>query len=130
MDFLTSLAKVAQGIIPILTTVASVFFPEVTIAGKVLNALPGFIAAAEQLFEGAGQGAVKKEYVLALAESAATGVAAVSTGGQADTWAKLVPLVGGMVDAFVAAANAVSPGTIVDTTGATVDGAAKTASLG
>jgi len=119
MDFFTNLANVVKGLFPILSGIASVFFPEVTIAPKILNALPGLVGAAEQIF-GAGEGELKKEYVMTAAEGIVGIMADVSTGGQKETWEKIAPLTSTMVDAIVAGTNSV--GAVVDNNAFIING--------
>lgn len=64
------------------------------------------ISFAEKLFAGSGKGAVKKSMVMGAAEAVVTGMTAVSTGGQKETWASVAPMVGDIIDATVAIANA------------------------
>ena len=103
----------------------------VAIVGIVGNLVP----LVEKLF-GAFQGAgvVKKDVVTQSVTAALSGLATISTGGQKDTITALQPAIGTLIDSTVAIMNGMSriigTGEIIDTTGATVDGAAKTASLG
>jgi len=53
---------------------------------------------AESLVEGEKTGETKKAAVMSAVETLLSGVVAVSTGGQAETWAKIKPLVSLAVD--------------------------------
>jgi hypothetical protein len=65
--------------------------------------LPNLIALAEKLL-GPKTGEIKKELVLSATGIIMTAVGALSTGGQANTWERIKPLVSAMVDSSVAIA--------------------------
>jgi hypothetical protein len=65
--------------------------------------LPNLIALAERLL-GPKTGEIKKELVLSATGIIMTAVGALSTGGQANTWERIKPLVSAMVDSSVAIA--------------------------
>lgn len=64
------------------------------------------ISFAEKLFTGSGKGELKKSVVLGAAEAVVSGMTAVSTGGQKDTWTAIAPQVSTIIDGVVAVANA------------------------
>jgi hypothetical protein len=81
-----------------------------------------FIEFAEQMITGAKQGAVKKELVTNLVNTAVTGLTAVSKGGQAETIAVITPMIPNLIDLGVSVMNAgsklVTGKEIIDTSGA------------
>ena len=72
---------------------------------KIVEKVPDMIAAMEQVFPEPGMGKVKLAGVLAMAKAMADTMADVSTGGQAETWAKIQPFIEGMVNGSVAYIN-------------------------
>ena len=111
MEWFKRLSQIVTAVAPILSTVATFFFPQIGIASKILSALPGLIGAAEMAY-GDGQGPLKKEYVLDGAERLVDAMSDVSTGGQKETWDSLKPVTGQLIDGIVAAVNALAPDTI------------------
>lgn len=108
-DFFKTLGKVVFGLGSVVLTV----FPEIGVPKKIVDALPGMIAAVEAM---GGDGPVKKEAVLKGAELLAETGSELSTGGQKETWEeKVKPNVGKLVDAIVAGVNQARPGTIDET---------------
>jgi hypothetical protein len=69
----------------------------------LVQILPSLISLAERLL-GPKTGEAKKDLVMSAVEIAMTAVGVLSTGGQAQTWDKLRPLVSQVVDAIVAMA--------------------------
>jgi hypothetical protein len=69
----------------------------------LVQILPSLISLAERLL-GPKTGEAKKDLVMSAVEIAMTAVGGLSTGGQAQTWDKLRPLVSQVVDAIVAMA--------------------------
>lgn len=68
----------------------------------VVKYLPSLISIAEGIFAWKDKsGADKKAWVQGTLQTVATGIAAESTGGQAETWAKIAPSVSTMIDASV-----------------------------
>ena len=73
----------------------------------VVKYLPSLISIAEGIFSWKSKaGADKKAWVNETLKTVATGIAAESTGGQADTWTKIAPSISVMIDASVELANA------------------------
>ena len=72
----------------------------------VVKYLPSLISIAEGIFSWkAKSGEDKKAFVQNTLQTVVTGVAAESTGGQAETWAKIKDPVSVMIDASVAIAK-------------------------
>jgi hypothetical protein len=69
----------------------------------LLQMLPSLIGLAEKLL-GPKAGVGKKDLVMEATGIAMTAIGAFSTGGQAETWDKIKPLVSTIVDAGVAIA--------------------------
>lgn len=69
----------------------------------LMQLLPSLIALVEKLL-GPKTGEVKKELVMEAAGLAMTAIGSLSTGGQAQTWQQIKPLVSQIVDASVAIA--------------------------
>jgi len=69
------------------------------ILGLVIKLIPTLVAVAELIFNRPKAGEEKKEWVLSMADNVMTGVDITLTGGAADTWARIRPLVGNVVDA-------------------------------
>lgn len=59
------------------------------------------IELAERYFAGPGHGAEKKELVTEVLKAAVNTTAAVSTGGQKETWTRIAPEVSTIIDASV-----------------------------
>lgn len=82
-----------------------------TIPGAAIAAVPAAITlmtAAEEAF-GDGTGPIKKAAVTEGLVAIADGMQKVSTGGQAETWAKVTPdVIGTTVDTIAAVANDIS----------------------
>lgn len=106
-DFFKKLGAVMKGVLPILSGVASFFFPQIPIAGKIISALPGLIDSAENAF-GDGTGAIKKQYVMEGAEKIVAAMVDVSEGGQKETWEAIAPLTSTIVDGIVAGVNSLT----------------------
>lgn len=64
------------------------------------------ISFVENLIADAGKGEVKKSVVMGATKTILEAGAAVSTGGQKETWEKIAPAVSGLIDASVSLANA------------------------
>ncbi len=71
----------------------------------VVGMLPSLVKTVESFMSEAGQGAEKKDLVKELMGGIVDGVIALSTGGQADTWAKLEPFVDSAIDGIVSIFN-------------------------
>jgi hypothetical protein len=61
-----------------------------------------------------GKGAIKKDTVMAAARTIALDITKESTGGQAETWELLNPLISDFVDGAVKITNMIKPGTVTD----------------
>lgn len=112
-DFFKKLGQVMQGVIPILSGIATFFFPEIPIAAKILAALPGLIDSAENAF-GDGTGPIKKAYVMDGAEKLVAAMGDISTGGQKDTWETIAPFTSSIVDGIVAGVNSLAGEAVID----------------
>lgn len=91
--------------------VASIFQPQLAIPAaaasattKVLANLPTLVASAERIF-GPGTGQEKARYVTESAQVVAGIVGGVSTGGQAETWAKIEAVVSPVMNQMILAIN-------------------------
>ena len=71
---------------------------------KIMEKLPDIIALAERIF-GDGTGAQKKEFAIETAKALANTIGGVSTGGQAETWARVEAAVGPAIDHIVGVIN-------------------------
>jgi len=56
------------------------------ILGIVFQFLPILVELAEKLFDKNGSGAEKKDFVISTLPKIASGIGAISTGGQKETW--------------------------------------------
>jgi hypothetical protein len=81
-------------------------------AAAVIRALPALMAKADEVIQGIGKGAIKKDLVMTTAQLVVESVAALSTGGQKETWESLKPSVSTMIDTACAVANTFAPGAI------------------
>ncbi len=95
-NFIVPIAQVAVQVIPGIPPGVS----------KVIAKVPDMISAMEQVFPENGTGAIKLAGVLAMAQAMTTTMVDVSTGGQAETWAKIAPIVENMVNSSVGVINA------------------------
>lgn len=78
------------------------------IVGLIVRYIPSLIALAEGIFSWkAKSGPDKKDFVTGALKTVVGAVAAESTGGQANTWAKIAPTVDKLIDASVELANEV-----------------------
>lgn len=111
MTWLRKSSKVVSVVAPTLSAIATFFFPKITIAPKILSALPGLINAAEEAY-GNGQGPLKKEFVLQGAEKLVDVLADVSVDNKKAIWETMKPVTGQVVDGIVAAINTFVPNTI------------------
>jgi hypothetical protein len=109
--------KVFDSLLPIAEIFLS-FFPPATLpiaAVKVIQNLPNIIGLAERALEGS-TGAEKKEFAIQTAQAMASSIEGVSTGGQAETWAKIGAIVPDAIDKIVAVINTFeeTPATALD----------------
>lgn len=65
---------------------------------KVLPFIMQLMQVAEKYFTAPGSGSAKKEAVTAATEVLVTGMTDMSTGGQADTWARIGPFISTIID--------------------------------
>lgn len=65
----------------------------------VIKLLPTLVSIAELIFNRPKAGAEKKGWVMGIANNIMSGVDASVTGGAAETWTRIKPLVGNIVDA-------------------------------
>ena len=86
-NFIVPIAQVAVAVIPGVPPAVS----------KIIERVPSMISAMEQVFPESGMGAVKLAGVLAMAKAMTDTMVGVSTGGQAETWAKIQPIVENLV---------------------------------
>jgi hypothetical protein len=107
-----------SSVVQLLLPIAATFVPGAglpILAIKIIGKLPSLMATADELFTEAGQGALKKEFVMNAAQVIATTVSDCSTGGQKETWEKqIAPNISQFIDTAVAIANTVQPGVIDD----------------
>ena len=78
------------------------------VIGKVMNIVGNLVSTAEVVISGPGMGEKKKEMVQKNFKESALSIAAVSTGGQKETWTKLAEadnIIGTIIDTTVAGAN-------------------------
>jgi hypothetical protein len=94
-NFIVPMAQVAVQIIPGLPPITS----------KIVAKVPDMIAAMEQVFPENGAGPIKLAGVLAMAQAMTSTMVDVSKGGQAETWAKIQPIIENMVTSSVGVIN-------------------------
>ena len=104
-DFVKGLGFVEKYVLPA-AVVALDFIPGVPgFVPVLLGKMPDLIANAEAMFPGDGKGSIKQEYFMKTAELAAADVAGVSTGAQAETWAKVAPALDPLLTLVIKAVN-------------------------
>jgi len=82
---------------------------------KYVMMILGFIDVVEKIYKDiSGKGSIKKDTVMAAARTIALDITKESTGGQAETWELLNPLISDFVDGAVKITNMVNPGTVTD----------------
>jgi hypothetical protein len=82
---------------------------------KYVMMILGLIDVVEKVYKDlTGKGTVKKETVMSAAKTIALDITDESTGGQAETWELLTPLVSDFVDGAVKITNMLKPGTVDD----------------
>ena len=69
------------------------------ILALIIKLLPTLVAIAELIFNRPKAGAEKKDWVMGIAGNLIQGVDMTATGGAADTWERIKPAVGVIVDA-------------------------------
>ena len=94
-NFIVPMAQVAVQVIPGIPPTVS----------KVIAKVPDMISAMEQVFPENGTGPIKLAGVLAMAKAMTDTMVDVSTGGQAETWAKIQPIVENMVNSSIGVIN-------------------------
>lgn len=93
--FIVPMAQIAIQVIPGVPPTIS----------KVIAKVPDMISAMEQVFPENGTGQIKLTGVLAMAQAMTNTMVDVSKGGQAETWAKIAPIVENMVNSSVGIIN-------------------------
>lgn len=72
----------------------------------IVSMILGLMGQAQKIYEGVkGKGAVKKTAVTQFAQTVVEDMAAVSTGGQKETWTTIAPAVSTLIDAAATIAN-------------------------
>ena len=79
------------------------------ILALVIKLIPVLVSIAELIFNRPKAGEEKKDWVLNVAGTVMNGVEASLTGGAAETWDRIQPLVGQIVDASAAIAFPPAP---------------------
>lgn len=77
----------------------------IKLIGIIISILPNIIKAVEAFMPESGKGAEKKEVVKTMIRSMVDAVIEVSTGGQAETWAKVEPLIDSAINNIVSLFN-------------------------
>lgn len=77
----------------------------IKLVGIIISILPNIIKAVEAFMPDSGQGAEKKDVVKTMIRSMVDAVISISTGGQAETWAKIEPLIDSVIDNVVSLFN-------------------------
>ncbi len=73
----------------------------ILLAFQILGALPKLMLVAEQAFDGIEDSSEdKKQMVLTAAQAIVGGVLGISSGGQAETWARIEKIVAPAIDIF------------------------------
>jgi hypothetical protein len=103
--FVKGLQIVKQYILPMAQVAVQVIPGVPSAVSKVIDKIPAFIEATEQALPEDGMGAIRLAGVLAMAKAMTDTMVDVSKGGQAETWAKIQPIVENMVNSSIGVIN-------------------------
>ena len=106
MDWLESFAKVAEGLDPVIEAAATLFFPEVPAVAKAVSYGVRLIEDAHKAYE-AGQGPMKKDFVMQGAADFLAGLIDCSEGHGSETFHRFAPFMSAVIEGVLEGVHAV-----------------------
>lgn len=110
--FLEGMKIIQEDVLPIVGAVAAVDPALPAPVATIINALPALMTTVEAAFPEPGSGPVKAAAVTGAVKAVCNTIQATSTGGEANWWGKIGPVVNNYINGGISVINKLKPGTV------------------